>query len=482
MLSSTLNKVSGNKVPTRRQVQLIVSLAMLATVAVSLRAQDGTNPIEVSKWPTEKIILRDGQSYEGHIRHETDEEIELVQIGRRPGQPLSLLVRWIAVDKIAEIHRLPPEQRSILKGNIDRHKNRTRIAARLREQVKLQERQTGKQLEFIYDGPWFSFVSTTEESLTRDAIVRLEQMFAGYRTFIPPRKKPDQLLRIVLLNTLDEYLEYQRRANINIRNWAYFDAKNNEIVAGGQLARFTSQLRVAEQYHQKLLKQQQELKERERNKLSQKKRELQEAGASNEEIRLLLRAAHKQESLRLDAQKEEIRQAKESNGKLYQQQFRLLYHEAFHAYLDNYVYDKTLQNVPRWLHEGWAQVFENGLLDAGTLRLDAADTVALVALQTDLLGGSMLPLENVIAASSQQYLVQHDNAARSSNRIYLYSWGLAHYLTFQMQLLESDRLNKFVDASSGAADPVTRFEVMVGMSVDQFQQQWREKMLELTDG
>lgn len=477
MSSSTLKKL-----PTIQLFQAIASLALLAMVMAPLRAQDGTNPIELSKWPTSKVVLKDGQSYEGHIRHETDEEIELVQIGRRPGQPLSLLVRWITLDKIAKIDRLPPDQRSILENNINKHKNRTRIAARLREQVKLQQRKAGDRAELVYDGPWFTFISTAEEPLTRDAIVRLEQMFAGYRTFIPPRKKPGRPLRIILLNTLDEYLEYQRRANLNIRNWAYFDANKNEIVAGGQLAKFTTQLRQAEQHHQKLLERQEELEQRERNKLAEKRRELKKAGASDEEIRLFIRAARKQESRRLDAQKDEISQAKAANKKLYQQQFRLLYHEAFHAYLDNYVYDKSLQNVPRWLNEGWAQVFENGLLDAGTLRLDAADSVALVELQKDLLGGGgMLPLSEVIAASSQQYLVQHDSANRSTNRFYLYSWGLAHYLTFQMQILGSERLDKFIDASSGAADPVTRFEEMVEMSVDQFQQQWRITILEMTD-
>ena len=44
--------------------------------------------------------------------------------------------------------------------------------------------------------------------------------------------------------------------------------------------------------------------------------------------------------------------------------FRRLYHEAFHAYLDNYVYESPGYEIPTWLNEGLAQVFAAGLLEA----------------------------------------------------------------------------------------------------------------------
>ena len=63
--------------------------------------------------------------------------------------------------------------------------------------------------------------------------------------------------------------------------------------------------------------------------------------------------------------------------------FVRLFHEAFHAYLENYVYPQTDHDVPRWLNEGLAQVFEGGQLESGSLRLDAPDTARLKLLQED---------------------------------------------------------------------------------------------------
>ena len=59
------------------------------------------------------------------------------------------------------------------------------------------------------------------------------------------------------------------------------------------------------------------------------------------------------------------------------QMFTRLAHEAFHAYR-TYVYPRQEYDVPRWLNEGLAQVFEAGLpLEADTLRIDTPDLPAL---------------------------------------------------------------------------------------------------------
>ena len=437
----------------------------------------GTNLSDVSKWPTEVVALKDGRSFAGLVRHEEDRLVEFVEVGRKPGRPMYLLVRWIPRGDIAEITRLQPRKREILTNNIAKFRNRTQITAALHSQIELAERQFGGHKYLYYRGPWFDFVSAAEQTLTRESIVRLEQMFAGFRTFIPPRLQPAQPLRIVLLSTLDEYLDYQRRADLKIKNWAYFDRRGNEIVAGGQLAKFTAQLRDAELHHRALLEQQKTLEASLRDKLAK----LTASGVREEELRQLRTAARRELDRLLEQQKLDIRQAERANQELYGRQFQVLYHEAFHAYLDNYVYDRTQHEVPRWLNEGWAQVFEGGLLDAGagTLRLDAPNSTALDALKNDLRRGNMLPLADVLRATSEHFLVRHDDATRGSHRTYLYSWGLAHYLTFQLQLLDTAALDKYIDSEASPRDPIRRFEQLVGMPMDQFQQKWRDAMLKL---
>jgi hypothetical protein len=228
-----------------------------------------------------------------------------------------------------------------------------------------------------------------------------------------------------------------------------------------------------------LLEQHKSLETLLRDKLASLAQQLKGSGAGEEELRQLRAAARRELDRQLEQQKLEIRQAERANQELYQQQFQVLYHEAFHAYLDNYVYDPARYEVPRWLNEGWAQVFEGGLLDAGTLRLDAPNPAALAALRQDLQRGGMLPLADVLRATAEHFLVRHDDATRGSHRTYLYSWGLAHYLTFQLQLLDTAALDRYVDTDSGPRDPVRRFEQLIGMPLERFQRQWRSAMLEL---
>src|SRR6516225_9397706 len=45
--------------------------------------------------------------------------------------------------------------------------------------------------------------------------------------------------------------------------------------------------------------------------------------------------------------------------------FQTLYHEAFHAYLVNFVYPPEDGEAPRWLNEGLAQIFETAIVEAG---------------------------------------------------------------------------------------------------------------------
>jgi len=46
-----------------------------------------------------------------------------------------------------------------------------------------------------------------------------------------------------------------------------------------------------------------------------------------------------------------------------------LYHEAFHAYLSNCVYPPADGEMPRWLNEGLAQIFETAIVEVGELRV-----------------------------------------------------------------------------------------------------------------
>ncbi|MFM8891451.1 MAG: DUF1570 domain-containing protein, partial [Planctomycetia bacterium] len=168
--------------------------------------------------------------------------------------------------------------------------------------------------------------------------------------------------------------------------------------------------------------------------------------------------------------------------------FARLTHEAWHAHADRRLASPDAKALPPWLDEGLAQVFESAPLEAGELRLDAADPVRLKALR-DLLGsGSPPSLEAMLDAGPSQFLVGHQGGRETSRRHYLLAWGLAFHLAVLEPVLSPEAVVTLAghratgqeadDSGSGRA----QFERLVGMPLAEFEPAWRRRMLALKAG
>ena len=213
-------------------------------------------------------------------------------------------------------------------------------------------------------------------------------------------------------------------------------------------------------------------------RLAEVGRKLKQDGTPRSEtIKLLLIARRKFES-RIEEQQKELLCCDRENKRVFEdatgQMFKWLYHEAFHAYLENYVFPSDAYDVPRWLNEGLAVVFEAGLLEGETLRVDAPNREALRLLQADLRSEQPLSLRQLLEADEAAFLV-----VGSANRHYCYCWGLVYYLTYEKHLLGDAALSPFVRLSAADAAPPERFEQLVGTSTEEFEREWRKYVLEL---
>ena len=150
-----------------------------------------------------------------------------------------------------------------------------------------------------------------------------------------------------------------------------------------------------------------------------------------------------------------------------------LYHEAFHAYLQNNVYPRQKYDVPPWLNEGLAVIFEGGLLEGNLLRVDAPNPDALKKLKADLAGPAPLELANLLAAGQGQFLLMAGVRPAAVDRYYVHAWGVAYYLTFEKHLLGSPALEKYLQSGNARLDPVQRFQQLIGMPLEQFEREWR---------
>jgi hypothetical protein len=156
------------------------------------------------------------------------------------------------------------------------------------------------------------------------------------------------------------------------------------------------------------------------------------------------------------------------------QVFAQLYHEAFHAYVENYVCPQGETTLPLWLNEGLAQIFEAGQVEADSLRIDAPDRTRLTQLQDDLRGERPLTIQEVLLADEQEFL--NPASSRSAQRYYLYAWGLAYYLAFDRNRLRPEVLDAFLSNSEGFG-PAARFTRLVEMPIAKFERLWREAIL-----
>ena len=152
--------------------------------------------------------------------------------------------------------------------------------------------------------------------------------------------------------------------------------------------------------------------------------------------------------------------------------FTRLAHEAFHAYLETHVYPRQTFDVPRWLNEGLAQIFEAGLLESDSLRIDTPNWIALSQLQNDLRSSRPLELAELLSAGSDTFLSAHTADSEAASRFYYYSWGLAYYLAFEPGILGSSQFEAYLSPAAAKLPPVARFEKLVGMPLTEFQARW----------
>jgi hypothetical protein len=446
------------------------------------------DPAAVAKWPLERLELKNGLVYEGAVLPRQAgakaDQVAFATLRRPRGRPMYLILdHRFSVQAIAKIERLPDDQRALLLQRIEQFKNRPVADVEKFEMAKiaLKSGDPGGP-SWIYDtGPWFRLESWTDEEMTRRTVVRIEQAFSAYSEIMPARTSPQRPLRIVLFGSMKEYGEFQKQLGIQLANPAVYLPKLNVVAAGSELSAFAGGLADVRKRHVAIREQYERMSAAMPKELKKLADDLEKNGVNTDKRRATVLAAArkwKQEIADVLAKMDAIDRGNSAQYNLVTgEMLARLCHEAWHAYLENFVYSQAQFEVPRWLNEGLAQIFDEGQLELGTLRLDAPSAKRLAALQADLRVQPRLSLAELLAADARSFLVTHSSDGGVSERHYLYSWGLAYYLAVHEPALESERLNRYVERRQPVMHPVARFEALVGMPLDQFERKWREAML-----
>lgn len=438
-------------------------------------------PLGGNEWPLEKVETLDGRRYQGLIESQDDYWLRMIRIFRPVGREMYLVIQPLEAAGIARIERLEPNCREILRQRIDEFRHRAVIEGGRMDAVRLSLVERDGLHFHRYRGRWFELESTADEPTTRRIIVRADQMFTAYRQLLPARVEPPRPLRILVLSSMEDYRNVLARLGLQIDNPACYLREPNLVVIGSDLARHSATLVGIESRHEDIRSELEGLERALPNRLASLGAQLRQQGhPRNQATKLLLIERRKIEEQIAEKQRELDRCDRE-NAETFRQiarrMFVRLYHEAFHAYLENYAYPQAQYRVPPWLNEGLAVLFSGGLLESDTLRVDAPNHEALEWLRTDLRGMSPLPLAKLLNLDQQGFLLI-DNAAAAAQRYYAYAWGLTYYLAFERRLLDAPALEAFV-TSANETSPSVRFEALVGAPLAEFEPAWRTYMIRL---
>jgi hypothetical protein len=455
------------------------SLVLGLCVPVCVGAQPAPAPAGLSNWSFDEITLKNGAKFQGLLLSESPDGVEFRSVYRLPGRPTVTLTSYFSKAEIVTLKKLKKEERKVLEDRLAELDPSGEGERKRMESLELvaadwPDKPGGAR---AYDSEHFRLVCTGSEELTRRSAVRLEQIYTAFARFLPPSTRTGRPTLFMLATDAAEYKALLGPLNESkLLNPAVYDPTNNRILCGSDLSRLGAELQSARVYHAQQL-----------------------AGLDRYEaaLRKLYKADELERHLRaVAAERKRVFVADVNNGVKFTEAtgrlFALLYHEAFHAYVATFAYPplkpdevragKGTGELPRWLNEGLAQIFETAVVEAGELRADHPDGDRLDRAKEWLKGKNgrtLVPLADLLITGRDAFLASHADQQLASDRAYLTCWALAHYLTFERRLVGTEAFHKYLIAVNGGANPKDAFAKFVGQELPAFEKDWHAYLTKL---
>ncbi|MFO0875911.1 MAG: DUF1570 domain-containing protein [Gemmataceae bacterium] len=452
-----------------------LALSALLAWVCSLAAQ-----MPPGEWKFDVIHRKQGVSLRGLVVDQSPTQVRIRCITRKPGSPTLVFTEVVPRDEIIRVELISPEERSKLEQHIDALKReRAVLGAHLRaldpgkatsvkplETVDLQPATwpgDPKLRAWRYRSTYFELIAATRPELAQLAAIHLEQIYAAFARLLPPRRPEAAPTTILLTRSGADYQKLARGRGLKLFNPAFYDSNTNQVVCGSDLEKLCDELEAVRAHHVRL-----------RTGIRERRAELAKVYRGKVPAELLAPMADAEK--RIDAS--EMRNDA-SFGTVQTRLFQRLYHEAFHAYLGQFVYPQKEGPLPLWFNEGLAQIFETAIVEVGELRVGHADKERLTSVRKALAAGTLLPLVEVLRSEPRHFLTAHTSEQELTDRFYLAAWGLAQYLMFERRIVGTARLDEYVRALGRGVDPLLAFRDLVGKPLDAFEKEFHSYLSRL---
>ena len=465
-----------------RRLGLVAAGLAMASVAPAMAREPKS--LATAPWRLEAIELKDGRRLEGLVvapddvagtpSHES-EDIEFLQIVRKPGRPMHL-VAWPAfpATRVAFVERLSPSEHEALREQVETFRRE-----RLRQEDALSVHLTrqGDDGPWRYEDPSFVLLSTAPPTITREAVLRLVLTFDALESLVPPVAEPNGVLTVRLCGTLAEYQRVQAEAGLRLDNPAFYLPERRLLVARSELPQLLEEQRAADDQldaaRQRHLEHGNLLDER----LRLLAIELAKSGMPQNERSEIVRRARLRGMREQSEAMARIEAARRANAEVVENARRRFHarlaHEAWHAYADGRLHRAGSHHLPVWLDEGLAQVIETAPLEAGELRLDAPDPARLARIKDLITAGALIPAAEIVASGQDAFVGGHGGKEAIA---YLAAWAIACDLAVLRPALTADKIVALSEI--GDRDAIASLETLVGMPIDRYDRQWRQRALE----
>jgi hypothetical protein len=450
---------------------------LVVIVPLSGQAQ---SPAEPDPWKFDELILLNGSKFVGLVLDDTAENVRFRIVSRQPGRATVTLTNTFSKRDVASTRKLPEADRKRLADRLAEldpsgKAERARMMA-----LDLQPADwngvpgAGKR----YDSDYFTLITAAPDEIARRAAVRLEQLSAALRLFLPPQTGSPRPTTILLAPDLIQYRKLIGKTVGPVLNPALYDPVANRIVCGCDLARLGTELTGTRLHHEG------QLADIDRYEAEIKKLYKGQKGELDRYLEIVRTQRMKVKAA--DAANEET--FNKATGQL----FAVLYHEAFHAYIGTFVYPPATREavvagratgeLPRWLNEGLAQVFETAILEAGELRVDHVDPSRLAKVQAHLKpsGKGLVPVPEILRAGSDSFLAAHADQRMAAGRAYLTSWAIAAHLLLEKRAIGGPAFTAYLKAVNSGVDPVKAFEAWVGTDAVGYEKELDSYLKKLT--